>query len=251
MLYSIRMRAAQGGAHENGGQHISGAECLLPEQNLSDTAGMLIQRALHHSKGKADFIRLTIENIAEETIQTVPMLKMESFAAADLTEGHNDAVQFLQRAGISRTAIDKAMYFLTQLKENMRGAVVMDAQSGKRIDDTGSRGIRVTKMDFKNPARAKEKLNACGFTNIHVHEAIVLASKVLSAPGVIGELCWSDDPDYIIGYVSANGCYHRITKMKPLHSNQGGRAFFVKNGTDINALRQYLEQQVVLVDETL
>ena len=231
MLYSIRMRAAQGGAHENGGQHISGAECLLTEQNLSDTAGMLIQRALHHSKGKADFIRLTIENIAEETIQTVPMLKIESFAAADLTGGHNDAVQFLQRAGISRTAIDKAMYFLTQLKENMRGAV--------------------TKMDFKNPARAKEKLNACGFTNIHVHEAIVLASKVLSAPGVIGELCWSDDPDYIIGYVSANGCYHRITKMKPLHSNQGGRAFFVKSGTDINALRQYLEQQVVLVDETL
>lgn len=156
MLYSIRMRAAQGGAHENGGQHISGAECLLPEQNLSDTAGMLIQRALHHSKGKADFIRLTIENIAEETIQTVPMLKMESFAAADLTEGHNDAVQFLQRAGISRTAIDKAMYFLTQLKENMRGAVVMDAQSGKRIDDTGSRGIRVTKMDFKNPPVPKK-----------------------------------------------------------------------------------------------
>ncbi len=25
-LYSIRMRAAQGGAHEDGGRHISGAE---------------------------------------------------------------------------------------------------------------------------------------------------------------------------------------------------------------------------------
>lgn len=28
-LYSVRMRAAQGGPHENGGHHISGAERIV------------------------------------------------------------------------------------------------------------------------------------------------------------------------------------------------------------------------------
>ena len=38
MLYSIRMRSAQGGAHENGGHHISGAERLISKQDLSKIA---------------------------------------------------------------------------------------------------------------------------------------------------------------------------------------------------------------------
>ena len=55
----------------------------------------------------------------------------------------------------------------------------------------------------------------------------------------------------IIGYVSANNIYHRITKMKPLHSSQGGRVFFVKTPVDITALQNYLERQPVLVDINL
>ena len=90
-----------------------------------------------------------------------------------------------------------------------------------------------------------------GYTDNHVQEALVLASKVLSAPNVVGELCWSDDPNYIIGYVSANNIYHRITKMKPLHSSQGGRVFFVKTPVDITALQNYLERQPILVDINL
>ena len=35
MLYSIRMRSAQGGAHEHGGHHISGAERLITTQDLT------------------------------------------------------------------------------------------------------------------------------------------------------------------------------------------------------------------------
>ena len=35
MLYSIRMRASQGGPHEEGGRHISGAERILPESGAA------------------------------------------------------------------------------------------------------------------------------------------------------------------------------------------------------------------------
>lgn len=251
MLYSIRMRAAQGGAHENGGRHISGAERLLTKPDLSTTAKTLVERALNHSKGTADFIRLTIESVSENDVKIIPMLKMETYIAKSLDDGRKNACTFLQNAGISAAAVQKAMDLLINLKENMHGALIIDSQSGERLDTTDKRGIRVTKMDFKNPLSAKKQLYQNGFTDIHIQEAVVLASKVLSAPGVIGELCWSDDPDYIIGYVSACNCYHRITKMKPLYSNQGGRVFFVKHDTDIEKLRQYLEQQVVLVTNDL
>ena len=46
MLYSIRMRSAQGGAHEHGGHHISGAERLITTQDLTTITEKLIQRAL-------------------------------------------------------------------------------------------------------------------------------------------------------------------------------------------------------------
>lgn len=32
MLYSVKMRSAQGGPHEQGGRHISGAERILSEE---------------------------------------------------------------------------------------------------------------------------------------------------------------------------------------------------------------------------
>ncbi|MCX7781956.1 MAG: 6-carboxyhexanoate--CoA ligase, partial [Negativicutes bacterium] len=38
MLYTVRMRAAQGGAHESGGRHISGAERLAAAPQLAELA---------------------------------------------------------------------------------------------------------------------------------------------------------------------------------------------------------------------
>ena len=55
-LYSIRMRGAEGGPHEEGGRHISGAERIVEESDLESVASSLIHRAMHHSKGKSDFI---------------------------------------------------------------------------------------------------------------------------------------------------------------------------------------------------
>ena len=37
MVYSIRMRAAKGGPHEQGGSHISGAERLVSLESVSYT----------------------------------------------------------------------------------------------------------------------------------------------------------------------------------------------------------------------
>ena len=120
----------------------------------------------------------------------------------------------------------------------MRGAMLVDAISGERLDE-GNRGVRVSHMDSFDS-------HALG-DNEHMREALVLASKVQSAEGVVGELCWSDDPDYTVGYVACNGVYHRIPNMKELGSDIGGRVFFVRSDIDCESVVEYLEKAPVLV----
>ena len=85
MHFSVRMRAAQGGAHENGGRHISGAERLIPRELLLETTQAMVQRALEHSRGNADFIRLTVEAVAPTV---TPSGEVAAFPAAYVTIPH-------------------------------------------------------------------------------------------------------------------------------------------------------------------
>jgi 6-carboxyhexanoate--CoA ligase len=78
-----------------------------------------------------------------------------------------------------------------------------------------------------------------------------LSAKVTSAPGIVAELCWSDDPAYTAGYVSAPGLgYRRISAMKAQGDPLGGRVFFV-NPSKVQAedFVSYLEKQPVLFEE--
>lgn len=83
----------------------------------------------------------------------------------------------------------------------------------------------------------------------HYAEAIVLATKVAHAPNLIGEICISDDPDYVTGYVASKTTgYTRITKMKELGSENGGRIFLYRGRReDVAKTISFLEKQPVIV----
>ena len=247
MLYSVRMRAAEGGAHECGGQHISGAERLLREECLEDIAKKMIQRALSHSRGKADFINLTIETVQEKAIEKVPLLPITTCSVDSVAHGREVAEKLLLSAGITQKAVKQAFYELDHLQTSMRGAMLIDMITGKRLDALADRGVRVSRMDIADEKKFCSWLTSQGLENIHVREALVLAAKVAAAPQIVAELCWSDDPDYATGYVTAGKRYHRITKLKEIGDWQGGRVFFVKSDSDIVELMQYLQYQPVLV----
>lgn len=237
-LYSVRMRAAQGGPHEKGGHHISGAERIVQLEKVGAIAQSLADRALHHSKGTADFINITVDVIPSNEITYIDCLQVEEHRANTIAEAHQLAIELLQGTHITEVAIQNAMTFLKELDSSMRGAMLVDATTGKRID-VGNRGVRVSHMDsFDSESLGK---------NEHMREALVLASKVQSAEGIVGELCWSDDPDYTVGYVACNGIYHRIPKMKELGSHIGGRVFFVRSAIDRESVIEYLEKAPVLV----
>ena len=237
-LYSVRMRAAQGGPHEKGGHHISGAERIVKLEEVGAIALSLSDRALHHSIGTADFIYITVDLIPPEKITYIDCLKVEEHKTSSISESHQLATELLQGPHISETAVLKAISLLKSLDKSMRGAMLVDAITGERLD-TGDRGVRVSHMDSFDS-------HALG-DNEHMSEALVLASKVQSADGIVGELCWSDDPDYTVGYVACNGVYHRIPNMKELGSDIGGRVFFVRSDIDSESVIEYLERAPVLV----
>ena len=237
-LYSVRMRAAQGGPHEKGGHHISGAERIVKLEEVGAIAQSLADRALYHSKGPADFINIIVDVIPSNEITYIDCLQVEEHRANTIAEAHQLAIELLQGTHITEVAIQNAMTLLKELDSSMRGAMLVDATTGKRID-AGNRGVRVSHMDsFDSEALGD---------NDHMREALVLASKVQSAEGIVGELCWSDDPDYTVGYVACNGIYHRIPKMKELGSHIGGRVFFVRSEIDRESVIEYLEKTPVLV----
>ncbi len=237
-LYSVRMRAAQGGPHEKGGHHISGAERIVKLEEVGAIAQSLADRALHHSKGTADFINITVDLIPPEKITYIDCLKVEEHKTGSISESHQLATELLDGSVISKTAVHKAISMLKSLDRSMRGAMLVDAITGVRLD-TGNRGVRVSHMDSFDS-------HALG-DNEHMREALVLASKVQSADGIVGELCWSDDPDYTVGYVACNGVYHRLPNMKELGSNLGGRVFFIQSDIDSESVITYLESTPVLV----
>ena len=237
-LYSIRMRGAEGGPHEEGGRHISGAERIVDEGDLESVASALIHRALHHSKGKSDFINIRIDAIHDEDIMYVDCITIEEHKSESVQESHELAKDLLQSV-VNYKAVEQAFTELGQLPGNMRGAILLDANTGMRLDQDHMRGVRVSHMD------------ACSTEirpmNVHMREALVLATKVQSCPGIVGELCWSDDPDYTVGYVACNGVYHRIPNMKDMGNPIGGRVFFVDINRPIHEIVDYLENITVLV----
>jgi len=250
-LYSIRMHASAGGTH------LSGAERLAPATELERLTAELVGRALAHPRGVAEQIRLSVEAIPVEALHRGRLPDLQTVRVTGWEQGRRAALHYLAAAGVSAEAAGSAMEQLAQGAapdgQSLRGAMLVDAQSGERLEPDRARGVRASRMDLTPAAAAELRrgLAPLGLDNLHVREALVLAAKVLAAPGIVAELCWSDDPDYTAGYVAAPALgYVRFPHLKPLGEERGGRAFFVRSdGLDLAALIEHLERSVLLIDE--
>ena len=249
MFYSIKMRSAQQQAV--GQRHISGAERIVNKDKVDKTTLSMIQRAFAHERGRADFINIKIEAVAPEQIAWVSQLPVYTLAAKDRQQAETVALAMLERAGICQAAVKKGWAALKALTDSMHGAMILSAATGERLDEFGTRGVRVSSMDVADADGYETSLAGHGLTDIHVREAVVLASKVQAAPGVLAELCWSDDPSYTTGYVADRTGYYRVPNIKKAGAAIGGRAFFVSPQTDISDLVSYLQSQPVFVRQQL
>lgn len=247
-FYSIRMRANRLNSH------LSGAERLVRRDEVEDAGRVLLRRALSHSRGDAEQIILNIDRVPGAQIQEVKLPHMQTMMVADWRQGRRAAIAALVASGVSEWAASRS---LAQIAAgagpggtSMRGAMLVDASSGQRLEADSARGVRASRMDIAPQALEDlhRQLTPVALDNGHVREALVLAAKVLSAPGLVAELCWSDDLDYTAGYVASSTVgYRRFPHLKAPGDERGGRVFFIRPATDIAELYRYLEEQPVLV----
>ena len=232
--YSVKMRASEQG------RHVSGAEKIVPGASVPKTVAALAERALTHAKGKPDFINLKVERPGAMT--RVNALSVTTHVTASAAEGRRCAAELLAAAGIARADEIMARFSETY---GLRGAMLLDADTLERLEPDPVRGVRATYMD---DAESLQKGTASGKN--HYAEAIVLATKVQYAPGIVGEICVSDDPDYVTGYVATRGLgYRRITVIKEKGDPNGGRIFLYRGPRErVAETIRFLEHECVLVE---
>lgn len=233
-MYSIKMRASKNS------RHISGAEKIIPAASVPEAVNMLTDRALHHALGQADFVNLKIEAVSDNELLHLEALPVSSSTAATVEESFSLMRQMLQQLNVADP--DAIISLLRQAKP-MRGAILYDVATCRRLELDKERGIRVTYMDASQSSLDSSRKN-------HFREALVLATKVANTPGMLAEICISDDPDYVTGYLaSKQHGYVRLSPLKNTGDSHGGRIFiFDSSKGDPAAAIDYLERKKVLID---
>lgn len=215
------------------GKHVSGAERIVGETAVARTASALAQRAFRLDP---DFVNIKVERLG--SVKRLPALHVAEENVATAEGGWERAEHILAAAGFSRTKEIRRLFAETY---PMRGAMLLDADSLERLEPDRERGVRATCMD-SSPSPSAAVKN-------HYSEALALATKVLSAPGIVGEVCVSDDPGYVTGYVAVGGVYHRIAVMKERGAALGGRIFLYRGRREDAAKTvSYLESEPVVVE---
>ncbi len=245
-MWNVRVRASR----KSGGRdlHISGAEGLYNSPELAGTVTACIKRVLEHPRGAPDTIVLTIEAVNQKPADA-PLLRLKTLRCSSPDRAHNIISEILENTGIARRAAGAALKVLTS-QHVMRGASLITARTGRRIEPDKERGIRVSRLGMKKAEREKLELKLSGMrlNTETIREALVLASKTASCPDILAEVCISDDPDYTTGYVSGREIgYVRIPNIKNRGDMHGGRVFFVRENAEIDTVINYLEKEPVLL----
>ncbi|GEM_PF-27701 len=246
-MWNIRMRASQN--IESQEIHISGAEGIFEENELSKMLGIYLKRALNHSRGKPDKIYFTIENFKQIPIKISPLI-IKNLICNSPKEARELITERLLNLNITKDAILHAFSIIDSNK-TMRGAAIISATKVLRFDPNIERGIRVSRLgiDRESDRKFNRILKRLKINNSRVKEALTLASKVAYHVDVKAELCISDDPDYTTGYIASKELgYLRIANIKNSGDRKGGRIFFINEGADIFELINYLEKMPVLVN---
>lgn len=247
-LYSVRMRASAQDIH------LSGAERLVPRDRIDGTVRDLLSRAFVRGREPEEIV-VSVDALRGVTPVEVRSLDLVASPVSGTGACRNAARQLLVTLGISDTVAAAALRDLdagpAASGGNMRGAMVIDAASGDRLEPDRDRGVRASRFDWSDAASAAidRELARIGLTHFRTKEALALATKVAHAPGIVAELCWSDDGDYRAGYVAspARG-YWRFAHMKEQGNVHGGRAFFVDGSSfALDAFLDYLRRMPVLI----
>jgi len=242
--YSVRMHAS------NQGRHVSGAEDLVARGDTASTAARFVERAL--AAGPIEEVVVHVERLTRVPAH-LPLLPLFT-ADVPAAEARPTALVLLAAAGVDAGLAETAMAILSAGAagdgNNMRGAMLIDSASGLRLEKDQRRGVRARHFALTPELRATlpDELARAGYAHHRTLEGWLLATKMVSTPGALAELCWSDEPTYTTGYVALAGIgYVRLPRIKVEGDPHGGRALFLVGGSDPALATTWLEDTPCLV----
>jgi len=260
---------------EKNGEHISGAEDIVEGILVERLSGELLARALEHPNGQAEIISIKVEAI-EGKIKKVKALPVTTIEVDNAEQGWlevkkqlNQILSSLRGGTTKQSALEKEsgcqmqrfsktdcfvvpprndnsliehIISIIKTADKMRGAIIYDIRRKKRVEPDQARGVRVSRVGTDRILSKREKN--------HFAEALTLASKASEAKGIIGEICVSDDLDYVTGYVASKRFgYVRITKLKKVRERWGGRIYLYDGEAgDLAESIDFLENTPVIVE---
>jgi 6-carboxyhexanoate--CoA ligase len=241
-MWSVRMRASRKGLH------ISGAEGLFEEGEINRVLKEYAERARIHPRGPSDSITVTVERLGGKPreIAALPLMTLD---CSSPREARMHAGALLRLLGVSSDSAQSAFRVLRS-GTAMRGAALLHARSGRRLEPDRKRGVRASRLGIKRKALVSlsMRLGHLGLDTTTVKEALALASKVASTEGIMAELCISDDPHYTTGYLASRRFgYTRLPNVKEKGAPHGGRVFFLEEGADVKRIIRYLQERPVIV----
>ncbi|HID79387.1 MAG TPA: 6-carboxyhexanoate--CoA ligase [Aquificales bacterium] len=240
MYFSVRMRASLKG------EHISGQERIVEQKELEKILIELYRRP----KEEWDFINIKIEKLSSPPEVIDKALPVKSYSFPDVNSSWSFVINLLKtyhgiRKSLTAQLLDKLVGGLHPKGGNLRGAVIIDPSTGKILNKNPEKGIRTILFDWKRRENIQEVLLKKGYTERTV-DALALATKNIYC-GIEIELCISDDPSYITGYIASKKLgYIRITPLKKDKTPFGGRVYFISESMYPKIIKCLREKAVLI-----
>jgi 6-carboxyhexanoate--CoA ligase len=237
------------------GKHCSGAERIVGREAINQVVIELTSRAFAKTPVPEEVV-VHVDSLAGCSIGTCRALDVMNMACFCVGNARSAVVKALERCGVSASAAAGAVECLRKGPSPggavMRGAVIMDALTGERLERDRERGVRASRFDWSEEAliEIRNLLGSSGLLHFRTREALALATKISHTPGVVAELCWSDDPDYTAGYVASRKTgYLRFPELKERGDPKGGRVIFIAHRNDLDRCAEYLQFEPLLITE--
>ena len=238
------------------GRHLSGAEDLVPAEELEQTVAAFLKRLAPFASREKQWVPqqiLTIDPIPEKAVLRKPLLPVQMLDSKSLEETSALLPYLLEELLPNPMMGEKILeIFFREIMDSppKNGALVVTT-SGELLDMGNLEGIRTTHVGCT--ARIRQDLEQCldplTRPNYRLVDALVLASKVISSGCVLLEICASDDPEYTTGYLASDKFgYIRIPHIKTKGSGRGGRLYVVPPDVDLRSLITYLRATPVVID---
>ncbi|MBN2429133.1 MAG: hypothetical protein JXK94_12425 [Deltaproteobacteria bacterium] len=248
-LYGIKMLARKGHFH------LCGAERLCVYEEIDKISQDLLQRAVIKGKGQIDSLEVKAAKIDHFNFRSSSLPDFIQLRVKSFREGRNTAKNLLSQAGVSEKAYFMAENLLKQSPElggtSIPGAFLVDSFSGELLNPEMEDGVWIGRVDLANSLeeRVRKRLESLGLDGRKIRDNLVLAAKIMGMGGFVGEINWSNDSAEQGGSITTSELGFAYFPYLRSNANEvGGRVLFVRSWLDLNSAIQYLESEVLLID---